>query len=105
MNAKIVLTVPMEKVPHKISELLENVSNDLEDVQIKISDMAVSISREQDLLNQLNKIDKCRKELALLDSTLEDCYSVIIGMINYKTKLLEEEQRKIKNGEQNTNEG
>lgn len=98
MNAKITITVPMDKVHLKVSEMLDNVVHEIEELQVNISDIGVSIARENDIMHCISEIDRCRKNLSLLDANLEDCYSVLIGLVNFKTKK-NEIQNKLENSD------
>jgi|694.fasta_scaffold143795_1 hypothetical protein len=85
MNAKIKITVPIDKVHLKIASILKEVCEELNITAKETAEIAEQTSKSQDLLLQLDKIDKLRKKMALLDSNLEDCYDVIDGLVKYKT--------------------
>lgn len=87
MNAKMTITVPLDKINVKVAELIEQIANNMEEVQVSLTDISVCLHKEQDIMKQIDNLDKCRKELALLDANIEDCYSVLIGLVNYKTGL------------------
>ena len=90
MNAKFTITVPMNMVHKKISEILEDVSRELDTAALDIKASAKETKLQNDLLGQSQKIDEIRKKISLLDANLEDCYNVLIGLINYKTNPKEE---------------
>ena len=86
MNAKITITVPMAKVPARIAGMLNDVSNELESSVIEVGNIAKAVYDHADIMKQIELIDEQRKKLALLDANLDDCYSVLVGLVNYKTK-------------------
>ena len=76
MNVKISYTVPMERVPSKVDELLTEsgkhlsiLGDGLKQVNFDENDSA--------LLAKLEKIDKARKQLMSIDLLLEDCYTIL----------------------------
>jgi hypothetical protein len=85
MNAKITITVPVEKLHFKVAEIVEKVASELENTSIDLTGASKQIVNQSDLLKQMEEIDKARKNLALLDANLEDCYSILNGLIKYKT--------------------
>lgn len=84
MNAKIVITVPLETVPRKVSELLSELSNKLSIQGDLLEYSSRNISSAEDLLKQIENLDNIRKELSLIDNNIEDCYSILKGFITYK---------------------
>ena len=85
MNAKITITVPIEKLNSKVADIIESVASDLDFLSVDVTAISKAIIQENDLLKQLNNIDLARKKLALLDANLEDCYSILSGLVKYKT--------------------
>ena len=92
MNAKITITVPIQKVHLKIADMLEESAQTLEAFSIDVTAISKSVAQQADVLGQLEKIDALRKELALLDANFEDCYNVLNGLIVYKTQQSETKQ-------------
>jgi len=86
MNAKITITIPIEKVPSKVTQILYDVSTELDELSNAVKEVSKCVIKEDDLMKQLQLIDMHRKKLALLDANLDDCYSVLVGLVNYKTK-------------------
>jgi len=86
MNAKMTITVPIQKVHLKIADMLEESAQSLETFSVDVTTISKSVAQQADLLGQLEKIDALRKELSLLDANFEDCYNVLNGLIIYKTK-------------------
>jgi len=99
MNVKIKVTVPIKKVPAKIAELLEEASNELQELSSNIKTVSEDLIHEKDFLLQLEKIDSFRRNLSFLDARLEDCYDVLDGLVKYKTNA----DKEIKNVEQPPN--
>lgn len=97
MNVKIKITVPLDRVPVKISDLLQEVASDLDDLSINVNSVSKDVFEKKDYLLQLEKIDSYRKILSFLDARLEDCYDVLDGLIKYKT------DKEVKNAEQPSN--
>lgn len=106
MNAKITLTVPVEKIHEKVAEILHNVAHDIEQLRDTTSDVANDVANKSDIMKQIEVIDRCRKHLALLDANLEDCYSILLGYVTYKTKIDDKQNKTIEknNVEQNSTE-
>lgn len=88
MNAKITITVPIEKLNIKVSNMLEEIAQELENCSIDVTAVSNAVKSEHDLLLQLETIDSLRKKMALLDANLEDCYSITNGLLNYRSNKL-----------------
>jgi len=95
MNAKITITIPIEKVHLKVANMLEEIASELETSSTDVTSFVKKATSQTDLLTQLTDIDSTRKKLALLDANLEDCYSILSGLVKYKTQEMEQ-----KNAEQ-----
>lgn len=85
MNAKISITLPMEKIHIKVANLMEEISQEFDSISSDTKNISFDILEENDFLKQLEKIDATRKKLLLLDANLQDCYSIVNGLISYKT--------------------
>ena len=85
MNAKITITLPINKIHLKVGEILEQVASEFETASIDVTSVSKKVLSETDLLAQLEQIDTLRKKLTLLDANLQDCYSIINGLIIHKT--------------------
>ena len=97
MNAKITITLPINKIHLKVGEILEQVASEFETASIDVTSVSKKVLSETDLLAQLEQIDTLRKKLTLLDANLQDCYSIINGLIIHKTSGKENQ-----NAEQNS---
>lgn len=95
MNAKITITLPISKIHLKIAEILEEVASEFETTAVDTSSISKDVVEQKDFLLQLEQIDAVRKKLTLLDANLQDCYSVISGLIAHKTS-----QKENQNAEQ-----
>jgi hypothetical protein len=72
MNVKITYSVPLEKVPDKINELVKETEEELQ----KISQQLASFP-SRDFIVKIDTIDSIRRQLASVDFLLEDCYSIL----------------------------
>lgn len=90
MNAKITITIPIEKLNIKVAEMLEEVASELENMSVDITAISKDAASEKDLLKQIDDIDGLRKKMLLLDSNLEDCYSILGGLVKYRTQEIEQ---------------
>lgn len=97
MNVKLTITVPIEEVPDKVSSILLETANNLQSFCDNLKCISNDIKQNNDTLNCISKIDIIRKKLFAVDSSLEDCYSILKGYINYEYKLKDE----IKEGNEN----
>jgi hypothetical protein len=82
MNAKITLTVPMEKVPREINRILNDLTVELEE----LLQLTRSCINNADHLATVNKIDDIRKRLSLVDFNYEDCYTILVGLLRYEAE-------------------
>ena len=87
MNARMVITVPIETVPDKVSEMILSVSDRLSDVSNESYYCSLDIKDKNNLLQQLENLNEVRKKLSNIDLNLEDCYNVVKGYINYHYQL------------------
>ena len=102
MNAKMVITVPMERIPKEVKRILNDINNDLTEI---IADTTQIINSE-DYLKMIDKLDILRKKLALLDLSYEDCHGVLQGYVRFlsqKDKQPSDSNGKEDNSERNTN--
>lgn len=75
MRVKITYSVDLEDVPKFVNKKLTEVSNDLDYAKYQINPDSLG----PDNLKKLDTIDAVRRKLAVLDSQLEDCYSILAG--------------------------
>ena len=76
MNVKISYTIPFDRIPSKVDELLGEVGRTLEGVGSQVRPMQF----EEDgcrIIEKLDKIDKMRRDLMAVDLLLEDCYTIL----------------------------
>ena len=76
MNVKISYTVPFEEVPKRVSNLLIENRNTVEEIAEIINQINVS---DSNILTALSTIDSLRKKLFKIDTQLGDCYSILAG--------------------------
>jgi hypothetical protein len=82
MNAKMVITVPIDKIPQKVTSLLDDINIELQDI-IEETSMLINSANQ---LEKIEKIDEIRKRLSLIDLNYEDCYSVLLGYTKYQSE-------------------
>jgi hypothetical protein len=82
MNAKMVITVPIDKIPKEVTRILDDINIELSEIMHETSELINS----EDQLNKIQKIDEIRKRLSLIDLNYEDCYSVLLGYTKYQTE-------------------
>jgi len=90
MNAKITITVPVERLHLTVAGILGEISRELESLSNDVINTSKDVAAKKDLLNQIELLDDTRQKLTLLDSRLEDCYSILGGLVRYKTQEPEE---------------
>lgn len=77
MNVKITYTIPLEEVPEKIDDLLDEVSKSL---HILAQQVKPDTYREVDNASKkLNTINAVRKKMVSVDLLLDDCYTILAG--------------------------
>ena len=76
MNVKISYTVPMERVPSKIDELLAESGQQLSVLGESLKQINFDESSSA-VIAKLEKIDKARKQLMSIDLLFEDCYTIL----------------------------
>jgi len=79
MNAKITLTVPMDKIPREVTRLLDDINIDLSEIMHNTSELIKS----DDLMHKIKVIDSLRKKLNNIDLTYDDCYTILVGYVKY----------------------
>lgn len=82
MNAKMVITVPIDKIPNKVNSLLDDINIELEEIMHDTSELI----NDNNELERIQKIDAIRKRLSLIDLNYEDCYSVLLGYTKYEAE-------------------
>lgn len=98
MNAKMVITVPIDKIPLKVTSLLDDINIELHEIIEETSELIKSDNQ----LEKIEKIDEIRKRLSLIDLNYEDCYSVLLGYTKYEAekRLKEISPRETQDGNQ-----
>ncbi len=81
MNVKISLSVPIEEVENEVSKILENCNKRLYLISEEISK---TILDDGNPTVQFQKIQEIRKKMTVVDLKLEDSYSILKGLIQYK---------------------
>lgn len=78
MNVKISYTIPFDRVPETVTELMRQACNELQGIGGKLK-MNAFDEHEETPLQKMKRIDEVRKELSTVDFLLEDCYSILAG--------------------------
>lgn len=87
MNARMVITVPIETVPDKVKDIVLSVSDKLSELSNHSYYCSIDIGDKSNLLKQLEILNDMRKKLSNIDLNIEDCYNVLKGYINYEYEL------------------
>jgi hypothetical protein len=82
MNAKMVITVPIDKIPQKVTSLLDDINIELSEIMHDTTELM----NNNNQLERIEKIDNIRKRLSLIDLNYEDCYSVLLGYTKYESE-------------------
>ena len=78
MNVKISYTIPFDRIPSKVDELLMESGRNLEGLGSRLRPNSFD-EEPTVVMYKLDLIEKTRKELASIDFLLEDCYSILAG--------------------------
>ena len=103
MNVKITYTVPMDRIPSKIDELLLESGKNLEG----IGGMLRPNQFDEDsyaILQKLDLIEKMREQIKSVDLTLADCYTILAGYNKLLADMKLPNREELNNG-QLANEG
>jgi len=78
MNVKITYTVPFERIPSKINDLLMESGKNLEGIGGMIRPNEFG-EEDYAILRKLDLIKKMREQIKSVDLVLEDCYTILAG--------------------------
>ncbi len=101
MNAKITLTVPMDKIPREVTRLLDDINIELSEIMHETSELIKS----EDLLNKIKVIDELRKKLNSIDLTYDDCYNILVGYVKYLNQSNEKQTPEMEQNDDNQSNG
>jgi hypothetical protein len=76
MRVKLSYTVEFDDVPQIVNDKMKEIGGALEKCGMAVKP---DLWEDDTLLGRLENIDRVRKQLALLDAQLEDCYSILAG--------------------------
>ena len=76
MRVKLSYTVEFDDVPMVVNDKLREIGGSLEKCGMAVKP---EIWEDSTILYSLDRINDVRKQLALLDAQLEDCYSILAG--------------------------
>lgn len=85
MNTKITLNVPVNKVHTKVGIFLSESIEILSESQDNLKCILADVLSKKDLLNQIENIRMLREELFAVDIQLQDCYNILLGLVEYET--------------------
>ena len=88
----MIITVPLETIPLKVSEILNQMADQLDTVTQVLFHSADDIKNKNDILMCLELLDDCRKKLSTVDLNIEDCYNTLKGYVKYNYELRDNEQ-------------
>jgi len=98
MRVKIAYTVELEEVETEVAGILSRATNDLDFSYQELTRLQIDLdTKTGNLEDHALMLDKIRMKMAKADQTLEDCQSILIGLINAK-KQLEENNDEIQDG-------
>jgi len=100
MNAKMIVTVPIDDIPSEVSKILEKITGKLSTIKEKTDNCCYN----KDINFVIEEIDQIRKVLSLVDINLDDCYNVLLGYSKYKTEIRIQNLEKQKSEEGNNND-
>jgi hypothetical protein len=94
MNAKMIITVPIENIPNEVNRIIEDLATRMQELVEKTKNC---VYNENHTL-VIEEIDDIRKKLSLIDLNYEDCYSVLLGYVKYHNdKRISEKQEESEN--------
>ena len=98
MRVKITYTVELDKVEEEVSERMTRAVNDLDFCYQELTRLQLDLDTKQgDLGHHASMVDNIRIKMAKADLVLEDCQNILIGLINTK-KQLEEQEDEVQDG-------
>ena len=98
MRVNITYSVDIEELPRRIATLLnETMVKVTEDVLENLSIAENSIHQDANVNKTLSALDETRKELAVIDSRLAECSSILVG---YQKILVEGKEETIDDNEE-----
>lgn len=87
-NAKIQITVKVDDIPREVKEKLNSVYNSMDYNLRKFKKCLDDLSKD-DIISAALTLKDIRDENIYADSVMSDCYNIMSGYINYKSKLVE----------------
>jgi len=98
MRVKITYTVQLEEVEAEVSEIMSRASNDLDFCYQELTRLQLDLNTKTgDIESHALMVDKIRIKMAKADQVLEDCQNILIGLVNTK-KQLQEQDDEIQDG-------
>ena len=98
MRVKITYTVQLDEVEAEVSEIMSRASQDLDFSYQELTRLQLDLNTKTgDIQDHALMVDKIRLKMAKADQVLEDCQNILIGLVNTK-KQLEEQENEIQDG-------
>ena len=98
MRVKITYTVELDEVEQEVSEIMSRASNDLDFCYQEITRLQLDLdTKTGNIEDHASMLDKIRIKMAKADQVLDDCQSIITGLIKTR-KQLEEQENEIQDG-------
>ena len=94
MRVNVTYSIELEEVPNKVSEILVEAYPKLVKLQDQIQEVDTSLKAgHTSIEDELNKIDKIRRELANVDFKMMDCAEILHGYQSAQVKLREQKMK------------
>lgn len=98
MRVKITYTVELDEVETEVSEIMSRAVNDLDFSYQELTRLQLDLDTKTGKIeDHASMLDRIRIKMAKADQILEDCQSILIGLVNAK-KQIEEQENEIQDG-------
>jgi len=98
VRVKITYTVELDKVEEEVSERMTRAVNDLDFCYQELTRLQLDLDTKTGTLeSRTEAVDNIRIKMAKADQVLSDCQAILIGLINTK-KQLEEQDDEVQDG-------
>ena len=98
MRVKITYTVDLDEVETEVSERMARAVNDLDFCYQELTRLQLDLDTKIGTLDShAQMVDNIRLKMAKADQVLSDCHDILIGLINTR-KQLKEQENEIQDG-------
>ncbi len=95
MRVNVTYSIELEEVPNKVSELLTETYQTLVKLQDQIQKIDTTLKAcHTSIEEELDKIDKIRRELANVEFKMMDCAEILHGYQSAQVKLREQKMKR-----------